>query len=551
MLTNELTEDEFRETEAILRDARADPARARDALGDRFIPYIATKGLRSLYFFNRAILGYAQMVPHLHGELCRFAQGDVLRKGYLIPRGHFKTSTITIGKTLHGILGDPDRRYAIIHEKATQAEQFLAEMQSHLAHNDLLKACYPERIPPYQKRGWRWKIDSFNLPRPRSYPEATVYAAGQTSAFHGMHFTDMVWDDLIGEEAAASSENMQKVIDWMIRAEALSVVPSELRLDLIGTRWAYFDIYQWAMDEGYPSMEWFIRSAIETDDAGEEHILFPERFTMESLLEIKKRNFVMFMQQYQNQPATGETADFEPAWLRYYRQTADKDGEAWLEQEEERDADTSLRVPLAKLDVYIHADPSLGITEGPQKAVARHSRSAIVVLGIAYPRRIYLLHVWAKRLGVDDFIDQLLRYFTAYDRQLAGFSVEKHSWTRIIKPALLQKANERGIPLTESRVKDYKGSANARKDGRIRALQPYFRGGQVFIERSSIDFEREYRDFPMGKQKDILDALAQGPDYWRFPEDEEHDPWYDNAQGTLYDPAESRQDLGASEVTGY
>lgn len=553
---NLLTEEEYTSCEEILRDSEG--RKPAETLGrDRFLAWMATKGVKNLYFFNRAILGFAQMVPHLHGELCEFAQRKApKRKGYLISRGHYKSSSITIGKNCHTLICDCNARIGIFHEKATQAEQFLSQIKHHFSQNPLLKALYPQRIPRYTKKGWRWKTDSFDIPRDRQYPEPSIYAAGQGSALQGFHFTHMTWDDLIGEEASGNAEVMQKVIDWMTRAEALSVTPETLELDLIGTRWAYYDIYSWAQDEGYPDMEWFERSAIVKDEEGHDVPVFPEQFSIEALLAIKARDFVSFSCQYMNQPATGEKMEFDPSWLRYYRRTEkriDDSEQGYLQQLEERDEDTSPGVPLKHLTVFIHCDPGLGIVEGPKKAVSRHSHSAITVVGTAYPKRIYILETWKKREGIDEFIEQILRYFKAYERQLQWVTIEKHSWTRIVKAPLLQKAKDRGLELSEGRIRDYTGSANEKKDGRIRSLQPYFRHGQVFLDPAMVDLEKEYRDFPLGKGKDLLDALSQGPsgNYWVFTDEEEDDPWNDSAFRPDYDPEQKALEEGRSAVTGY
>jgi predicted phage terminase large subunit-like protein len=551
---NILTPSEYDDVQRSLVELKGDASKLKEVLGgEQFLAYMATKGQRDLYFFNKGILGHDQMVTHLHGKLCRFAQSTrPRRRGYLLPRGHFKSTAITIGKNLWRLIRDPSERIGIFHEKATQAQQFLQQIKHHLTMNELLKALYPERIPRWKEKGWRWTVESINVPRPREYPEPSIYAAGQGSALQGFHFTSMTWDDLIGEEAAGNSEVMNKVIDWMTRAEALSVTPETLELDLIGTRWAYYDIYSYAQ-ETYDRMEWFECSAIVQDDDGHDVPIFPERFTMESLMEIKRQSFYSFSCQYMNKPTTGERQEFDPAWLRYYgREEKEIDGtrQAYLHQEETRESESS-GVPLSHLTVFIHGDPGLGIIEGPQKAVAKHSRSAIVVVGCAYPNRIYVLDVWAKKVGVEEFIEQLLRFYQAYDRQLSWLTLEKHSWTRIVKPPLLQRAKEMGLLLTEGRIKDYTKSANQAKDGRIRSLQPYFANGQVFLHRGMVELEQEYRDFPLGKTKDILDAFSQGSSggYWRFSDDPEDDPWEQSRD--LNEPEYDRFEQGAYESTGY
>jgi hypothetical protein len=557
-----LNDSEYVESEQILRDCDGSYV---DALGrDRLLAYTATRGIKDLYFFATAIIGFGDFVPHLHEQMCRFSQQPrPRRKGYLIPRGHFKSSAITQTKPLWKAMADEDVRFGIFHEKATQAQQFLLKIKSDIETNPLLRALYPHRMPPNpMPKSWRWTQEAMLLPRVRTYPEPTFYAAGQGSALQGFHFTDMIWDDLIGEEAQGNPDVMQKVIDWMVRAESLSVTPETLHLDLIGTRWAYYDIYAWAgcdADEtgsvAYTDMAWFKRAAIVNDEQGHPSPLFPERFSMESLLALKQKDVVSFSGQYMNQPTTGRTMEFSPAWLRYYRrEVRNVDGMeqavcALREYREEQDGSPS--VPLSHMTILIQVDPGLGITEGRQKAIARHSRSAIIVVGLAWPRRIFVLHVWAEMEGATKLCEQILKFYVAYERQIKFVSIEKHSWTRMIRPTLLEEARKRNILLTDGKIHDFTKSSNVQKDVRVRSLQPFFAKGQMFLEEGMVELEREYRDFPMGKRRDIVDALSQGSseNLWRFPEDEEESPWDDNADNDSYEP--SRLERGACASTGY
>jgi phage terminase large subunit-like protein len=58
---------------------------------------------------------------------------------------------------------------------------------------------------------------------------------------------------------------------------------------------------------------------------------------------------------------------------------------------------------------------------------------------------------------------------------------------------------------------------NKDKDQRILGLEPYFQQGKVYISRSSDfhEFLTQYQQFPRSQRKDVLDALAYGPQVWR------------------------------------
>lgn len=504
---------------------------------ERLIAFVTTHGLEDTYFLGKHLLGYNKFTAKLHGELSDFLDAPSLRKGILEPRGHYKSTAITITKNVQKALRDAEVRIGIFHEKALQAEGFLGVIQGHFTRNKLIRELYPERCPPIPvPRTWTWNKTHARLPRRGDYVEPTFFAAGQGSALQGFHFTDMTWDDLIGEEAAANPDLMEGVIDWMKKGESLSVTPHKLRLTLVGTRWAYSDIYSWAQ-ENWPMMEWMIRSAIVSDELGNKSPLFPEEFTMEILNQLAKQDFYIFSCQYLNEPSNPVTQELKPEWLRYYHKaTLEEQGTrtpyAYAQQNEVRPSDKTDGARLSQMTVCIHCDPGIGATKGRTKPRDRASRSAIMVVGLAWPRKVFILHMYYKRVSVPEYIDAVLDYCYLYERELRLVSHEAHSWTNMVRDGLIKRAQERAAELTAktgrlhdaivtpSRVKEYKKSGYEIKETRIRGLTEWFSRGHIFIEEGEHEFERNYRNFPMGKRAwDDLDALAQGPDYWEpFPE---------------------------------
>lgn len=520
---------------------------------EQFVAFITTHGLHNLFFLCKSLLGYDLLSPTLHREMCDFTSGPALRKGHIIPRGHYKSTVITIGKNIQKALRDSEVRIAIFHEKSQQAEGFLGSIGGHFERNKIIRELYPERCPklPISKTA-RWSKSEKCLPRLSENPEATFSAHGYTSAQQGFHYTDMTWDDLIGEEAANNPEIMQKVINWMMKGESLSVTPHTLRLDICGTRWAYEDAWSWAMEN--MTIEWFTRSAVVKDEVtGTPSPLFPEQFTMEILNELARRDFYIFSCQYLNEPSSPKLQDFHPEWLRYYtkttRRTEGGHEYAYAMQRDQRPDEPTDGERLGHMVVLIHCDPGLGLLEGQKKAEARHSKSAIMVVGLAWPRRVFLLDAFIEKVPTDEYIKRIVDYFQIYEPYVRWITHEAHGWTSMVRTQLIKHAAERNLYISESRCKPYTKSSNMKKEARIRKLVDWFRGGNIFIQQGEYDLEREYRSFPLSLRPfDGLDALAQGPDYWEpFPEAPEYnlpedispdtpDDHWDNRTANPYDP---------------
>lgn len=282
-------------------------------------------------------------------------------------------------------------------------------------------------------------------------------------------------------------------------------------------------------------MEWFHRSAVVSDSQGNKSPLFPEEFTMDILNQLAKTDFYIFSCQYLNEPSNPETQELRPEWLRYYHKaTIIENGHsiAYAQQKEVRPQDKTDGARLSQMTVCIHCDPGVGATKGRAKAKDRASRSAIIVAGLAWPRKVFLLHIYYKRVPIPEYIDAVLDFAYMYNRELRLVSHEAHSWTNMVRDGLLKRSQERAAELTAKtgrlhdailtpgRVKEYKKSGYEIKETRIRGLTEWFSRGHIFIPEGEHEFERNYRNFPMGKRAwDDLDALAQGPDYWEpFPE---------------------------------
>src|SRR3990172_8872471 len=86
------------------------------------------------------------------------------------------------------------------------------------------------------------------------------------------------------------------------------------------------------------------------------------------------------------------------------------------------------------------------------------------------------------------------------------------------------------------------------KEQRIRLISPYFQSGNVFIRESMNEFVNEYKEFPLGKHDDLIDAFSYFPRCVRFMyNDPEPEP--NNRIEEDYDFQLMLQ--GRSRTTGY
>jgi predicted phage terminase large subunit-like protein len=310
----------------------------------------------------------------------------------------------------------------------------------------------------------------------------------------------MKFDDLIGESEFNSPTEMAAAIQWLKHSVSLLVSLRDGEIHMIGTRWSMEDIYSFAMEK--MQFETFIRKAIVRGPNGPEPF-FPEMVSLDNLRDIIETDPFHWATQYANDPYDTADADFQSGWLRYYRiapdgniRYTDSDGSTAIQE-------------VHKLRVYAHVDPSMGET-------ASADSSAVVVVGVAPNGNIFILDVWKKRIDPLGLIDKIFQVHSLWAPRL--ISIESVGYQRSLKYYVEAEAKRRGTYL---RIEPYHPGTRRNKEARIRqTLQPYFSTGAIFLQGEQFELVDEYLAFPR-KHPDVLDALAQGPEYWKTPEDDQ------------------------------
>lgn len=457
---------------------------------------LRNQALSSTYFMAKAVLGFKDLVPGFHGEMCRFIESPATRKLGLAPRDHLKTSVWTIADTVRRIAADPNIRILLGNETATNASHFLRRIEAVFERNEVFRWLFPELIPDFSKTK-KWSETEMLVPRSEDYPESTVEAIGVGGAVVSRHYNLIKLDDLVGKEASESDEVMRKTIDWYLYCESLLVRPTD-EIHTYGTRWSYHDLYRW-IETHEPDCEMFHRSAIDAEG----NTLWPERFDSSTLEKIRtKIGSFKFSCQYLNKPFDPEAASFHDSWLRYW---------AWAGRGEEGDADVLLpeagsSFRLGDLRRFMRVDPAISERAGA-------ARSAIIVDGVKADGRKFVLEAWAKRCQPFEMIEKIFEFNARYDCESVGF--ESVAYQRILKPILESEAERRGIWLN---IIELKPDSRERKENRIRGLQPELERGNIWIRRDMEDLIAEYQQFPVGATVDLLDALAYGPHQWEAPD---------------------------------
>lgn len=455
---------------------------------------LAEAASRDLYLLCKGVLGYPDLTEGCHGHLCHWHDSNDARlKLTLMPRGHLKTHVVTIGKTIQKVIRDQEARILIANETATNAEKFLSAIKLHAEANRRFRALYSHIIPVEPTV---WNQQALTFLRRGVYPTPTFTALGMTGAVTSQHFTHLCLDDLISEEAARSRLVMDDVINRASKLYSLMVDPSKDTMDVVGTRWAFYDLYAYFMQRFPDKLARYIRSAIEHGAP-----IWPERFTPEVLADIRNDPLTggeyNFSCLYMNNPRDVAVQDFNVQDLKFWR---------WSDNEEHlvlynREGEVEKVVDRADLDITITVDVRY-------EEKLSSDRDAIVVTGTTTSGDAIVLEAWGSRSNPLEVVAQLCHFIKRYEPRCIG--IQKAGYEMSLKYHLRAECERLGL---YARVVPVKPGGQGKTH--IRALQPVAATGHLYVLPTQHALRNELAEYPLGKHDDVADALALQLQLWR------------------------------------
>lgn len=453
------------------------------------------RALSDLYYFDREVLGYNLMVPHVHKKLCLFTQKPMARgeneqstKLILEPRNTFKSRCVTIGYTLWRLARDPNLTVLITNGKLEKSKEFLAEIKGHITSNERFKLLFGEWSCE-NKPGKRWSADRIDIAVRSTWGSTpSVQASSAESAEAGGHFDLIIADDLHNEENTTTKERIDGVIEYYQHlGPVLKPGAEEI---VIGTRWDYKDVYSYILQlkeelGELSNIEILIEQAVREDGS----LLFPEFLSKEFLARQRaKLGAYMFNCQYINDPVQKENSLVK---------RVDKYGE--------KVGNKSILEFFKGCNHFVTVD--LAYTED------KRSDSTAIVCNAVNPSdgKWYIRRYDVLKTGDPDRVIDLL---FEYNKTFAPvrFGIEKNNYTSWLKKPLEDRMRKSGVWLPidpPDGVPHYGPGKN--KALRLRSLAPRFNYGETKIAHDMTALEDELLkltyDGARGKD-DLLDALA-------------------------------------------
>jgi hypothetical protein len=227
-----------------------------------------------------------------------------------------------------------------------------------------------------------------------------------------------------------------------------------------------------------------------------EKTLFPVHWPQEELNKKIKyhretRTMDLFAMEWLCEPIATEDSAFSKDYFKYY----DEDDREFLS-----------RCRNGKIRNVVIGDPA-------KTAKMHNAQSGLVVWGVdVKSNALYMREARGEFWHPNEFYDALLEASVRYNAIATG--VEVTGLNEFIQQPLANEVIRKNlnVNLVWCKARSGKGELtglDGGKDGRIRALLPYYRQGLVYHNRvGTLAYEQQLISFPKSKRKDIMDAAA-------------------------------------------
>ncbi len=191
----------------------------------------------NLKYLSKEFLGMSKWDDNLHDDLAAYLENSGKYKLILIPRGHLKSSLVTVAWAIQQLLRNPDLRILIRNAVWDQARRFLWQIQGYLEDSKL-----PIVFGKFSSTKTVWTKEEVEInQRKVKKASPSIMTAGLETSLTGLHFDIIIDDDLVNDKNTSTKEQIQKVID--VYNDSFNLLDRGGIHVVVGTRWNNKDLY--------------------------------------------------------------------------------------------------------------------------------------------------------------------------------------------------------------------------------------------------------------------------------------------------------------------
>ena len=472
-----------------------------------------------LFFLMTEIMGRKDMDNDWCFARCNEVCADPDGFLDLWAREHYKSTIITVGKTIQDILVDPEITVGIFSHTRPIAKSFLRQIKREMETNVVLQDLFPDILFKQPKReAPQWSEDGGIIVKRETNPkEATIEAWGLVDGQPiGKHFSLLIYDDVVTRESVSTPEMIAKVTDaWAL---SLNLGAHGGRRRMIGTRYHFNDTYKTVMDRCAAAPRIYPATV---DGSPEGEGVFLDGATLAA----KRRDmgpYIFGCQMLQN-PLADAAQGFKREWIRFYTPSkhpgANRGGGQSPScspfanrgdgQSPSIAASRGAIAPSESVsNIYILVDPA-----GAKKRDSDYS--VLWVLALGDDGNIYLVDGVRDRLNLTERTAALFRLHRKWRPSAVGY--EQYGMQADIEHIRYVMEQE-GYRFTITAL-----AGSMPKNDRIRRLVPVFEQARFFLpeklpyagadgrSRDLVEefIEEEFVAFPVSGHDDMLDCASR------------------------------------------
>lgn len=422
-------------------------------------------------------------------EELKLTEKSVDRKGlFLLPRGHWKSTLITVAYTIQKVLQNPDISVFISNAVLNNSVAFLREIKNHFEKNERLIELFGDWV------GEKWGEGEIIVkPRTSPHKEPTIRIGSVEHSVVSSHFDLIILDDLVNRDNTGTREQCNKVIQYYKDSFALGKENNTTFL-VVGTFWHHADLFQHILTKNKVIKNFRVLHKTCWKDK-ENFVPLFYKFNKEYLLQLKREmGSFDFAKQYENTLVDDENAEFKMSWLE----------NEYLEKD----------IISKPLTTFITIDPAESTKDNADY-------TAVIVNSVDENDNWYIRYVKRLHINTTQLTELVFDLWTNPEWKKSGLvsiGLEKKAFEDTVKPLLKTEGEKRGLFPYVVELKPMRRN----KEQRIRgALQGRLEYGKIFFRAGANDNTDDLRDelikFPLAEHDDLSDALAYQQDIVYHP----------------------------------
>lgn len=191
-----------------------------------------------LKFLVVDVLGLSRWNDELHGGMVKHIEAPGDRKLVLVPRGHQKSTVISVCWVVQQLLRNPNETIGIYSAKWGLAKDLL-----HHIKNILISSPLKDLFGAFRSRDGRWTLEEIDIAQkdPLKTKNPSIRTGGLDGGKTGTHCSILLFDDPVTPENTTTPDQVRKTIDAF--RDCLPLLDAGGKIIVVGTRYANGDLY--------------------------------------------------------------------------------------------------------------------------------------------------------------------------------------------------------------------------------------------------------------------------------------------------------------------